>query len=162
MLVRPTPIPTDPKQRLSLEGEITSLIKKRAVHVLPSGEIGSGFMSTFFLVPKKDAGTWRPILNLKPLNRFIRPRRFRMDTLKITLESIQTPAWAASLDLKDAYLHDPVCREHWKFLRFQYQNVRYEFSVLSFGLSTFPRVFTRLVKMVGAALRRRGVSVFTG
>ena len=36
-------------------------------------------------------------------------------------------AWAASLDLKDAYLHVPVCREHWKFLLFQYQNVRYEF-----------------------------------
>ena len=89
------------------------------------------------------------------------PARFRIDTLKITLESIRTPAWAASLDLKEAYLHVPVCREHWKFLRFQYKNVRYEFSILPFGLSTSPRVFLRLVKVVGAALLRRGVSVFT-
>jgi hypothetical protein len=50
-------------------------------------------MSTFFLVPKKEVGEWHPILNLKPLNRFIRPQRFRMETLRTILESIVTPAW---------------------------------------------------------------------
>ena len=35
------------------------------------------FMSTFFLAPKK-GGKWRPILNLKPLNKFIVPQTFKM------------------------------------------------------------------------------------
>ncbi len=160
MLVRPTPVPSDPSKRRYLEEEINSLLAKRAVRVVPSGETRTGFMSTFFLVPKKEAGVWRPILNLKPLNRYVRPRRFRMDTLRIILQSINTPAWAASLDLKDAYLHVPVRPEHWKFLRFQYNNIRYEFTVLPFGLSTSPRVFTRIVRTIGAALRRQGVMIF--
>ena len=160
MLVRPTPVPTDASKRRSLEAEITSLLEKRAIRMLPQGEPRSGFMSTFFLVPKKEVGVWRPILNLKPLNKFIRPRRFRMDTLKIILESIRTPAWGASIDLKDAYLHVPIRPDHWKFLRFLYQNIMYEFMALPFGLSTSPRVFTRVVKALGAALRRQGVMLF--
>ena len=97
-------------------------------------------MSTFFLVPKKDAGMWRPILNLKPLNGFIRPKHFRAETLRAILESIQPGSWAASLDLRDAYLHVPIRQEHWKFLQFQYNGTRFEFTVLPFGLSTSPRV----------------------
>ena len=108
MLHRPTPIPTDPLKRLALEKEIAALLQKGAVRVTPMEATRVGFTSTFFLVPKKETGSWRPILNLKPLNTFIRPRRFRMDTLKVVLNSIQTPAWAASLDLKDAYLHIPI------------------------------------------------------
>ena len=36
----------------------------------------------------------------------------------------------------------------------------YAFRCLPFGLSTAPRVFTRIVKSIGAALRRRGVIIF--
>ena len=47
-----------------------------------------------------------------------------------------------------------------KFLRFMYNSVMYEFATLPFGLSTSPRVFTRVVKTIGAALQRRGVMIF--
>ena len=160
MLVRPTPTPSDPLKRRALEGEISSLLLKRAIRVVPDQGTRTGFMSTFFLVPKKEADAWRPILNLKPLNRFIRPKRFRMETLRAILESIETPAWGASLDLRDAYLHVPIRAEHRKFLRFLYNGTLYEFGVLPFGLSTSPRVFTRVVRAIGAALRRRGLLIF--
>ena len=135
MLVRPTPVPSDPAKCQALEEEIASLLEKRAIRRLPPGSSQDGFMSTFFLVPKKDPGTWRPILNLKPLNHFINSGRFRMDTLRIVIESIRTPAWGASIDLRDAYLHVPIRPAHWRFLRFQYRNIRYEFTALPFGLS---------------------------
>ena len=147
-------------KRLALEGEISSLLQKRAIYAAPMQGARTGFMSTFFLVPKKEVGEWRPILNLKPLNRFIRPQRFRMETLRTILESIVTPAWGASLDLRDAYLHVPIRPEDRKFLRFMYNSVMYEFATLPFGLSTSPRVFTRVVKTIGAALQRRGVMIF--
>ena len=102
--------PSDPHKRRALEGEISSLLLKQAVRVV------TGFMSTFFLVPKKEADTWQPILNLKPLKRFISPKRFRMETLRAILESLDTPAWGASLDLWDAYLHVTIRAEHRKFL----------------------------------------------
>lgn len=99
-------------------------------------------MSTFFLVPKKEVDALRPILNLKPLNKYIRPRRFRMESLQTILDSITTPAWGASLDLQDAYLHVPIRPEHRKSICFMYNNVTYEFATLPFGLSTSPQVFT--------------------
>ena len=83
-----------------------------------------------------------------------------MDTLGVVLRSIRTPAWGASIDLKDAYLHIPIRPCHRKFLQLQYQDVRYEFAALPFGLSTAPRVFTRIVKTIGAYLRRRGFTIF--
>ena len=160
MLSRPTPVPSDLAKRRSLEGEINALLLKGAVRIVPRSGTQTGFMSTFFLTPKKEAGVWRPILNLKPLNKFIRPKRFRMETLRTILSSIVPPAWAASIDLKDAYLHVPVRPEHHKFLRFLYNDTLYEFVVLPFGLSTAPRVFTRIAKTIGAALRRRGIMIF--
>jgi hypothetical protein len=43
------------------------LLGKGAIELVPPGQEGQGFYSTFFIVPKKDGGL-RPILNLKPLN----------------------------------------------------------------------------------------------
>ena len=54
----------DAAERQSLSGEIAALLEKGAVTLLPSEEMGQGFYSTFFLIPKRDRGL-RPILNLK-------------------------------------------------------------------------------------------------
>ena len=75
-----------------------------------------------------------------------------METLGAILESIDTPAWGASLDLWDAYLHVPIRAEHRKLLRFLYTGRLYKFVVLPFVLSTSPRDFTRVVWAIGAAL----------
>ena len=160
MLTRPTPIPSDPLKRHALEVEISSLLLKRAVHIVPDQGTRTGFMSTFFLVPKKGADIRRLILNLKPLNPFIRPKRFRMETLWAILESIDTPAWGLSLDLRDAYLQVPIRAKHRKFLRFLYNGTLYEFVGLPFGLSTSPRVFICMVRAIGAALWRRRLLIF--
>uniref|UniRef100_A0A1X7SEK6 Reverse transcriptase domain-containing protein n=1 Tax=Amphimedon queenslandica TaxID=400682 RepID=A0A1X7SEK6_AMPQE len=48
--------------------EITELISKGAISELQTTpELGNGFFSTLFLVPKKDGGQ-RPVINLKRLN----------------------------------------------------------------------------------------------
>ena len=62
-----------------------------------------------------------------------------------------------SIDLKDAYLSVPVTQEDRHFLRFMWDGTLYEFQCLPFGLSSAPRVFTKLLKPVVALLRRRGI-----
>ena len=57
------------------------------------------FFSKMFLVPKK-GGEWRPIINLKTLNRYIRAPRFKMTTIKDVTHLIQQGEWAVTLDLK--------------------------------------------------------------
>ena len=68
--------------------------------------------------------------------------------------------WAASLDLKDAYLHIPIAPASQRFLAFEYRGESLKFTTLPFGLSTSPRVFTRVAGAVVAELRRRGVLLF--
>jgi len=144
-------------QRAALLEEVASLLQKQAIAPINPPYV-EGFWSTFFLAPKK-TGDWRPILNLKPLNKFIVPQRFRMETLASVLRCPIKNKWAASLDLKDAYLHVPIAPQDQKWLRFQIKGQGYKFLCLPFGLSTAPRVFTMVVRSVGAYLKRRGVSL---
>ena len=65
--------------------------------------------------------------------------------------------WMASVDLKDAYLSVAIWEDHRKYLRFQWQGSTYEFWCLPFGLSSAPRVFTKLLESVLARLRHQGV-----
>lgn len=119
--------------------------------------------SSLLLLPhSKEARFLETNINLKPLNKaYIRPKRFRMETLAVVLSSLQRGSWATSIDLKDAYLHIPIHPSHHRFLAFRYRNVDFCFRALPFGLSTAPRVFTRVTKVVLAFLRRQGIHVFT-
>lgn len=155
-----TPIPQDLSQKAALEGEIQDLLLKRAIRRASPGETRNLYRSSFFLTPKKP-DTWRPILNLKPINKqFIRPRRFRMETLAAIIPSLKGNLWATSIDLKDAYLHVPIHPEDQRFLAFTYRDTDYVFQAMPFGLSTAPHVFTRITRSITAFLRRRGILVF--
>src|SRR4029434_193230 len=57
-----------------LREEIVSLLKKEAISIVPPEEEASGFYSRYFLVPKKD-GNYRPILDLRVLNKALMPLR---------------------------------------------------------------------------------------
>jgi hypothetical protein len=152
-----TRIPVQPSLRKILLEEVSALLIKQAIYpVYPP--FGDGFWSTFFLAPKK-TGDWRPILNIKPLNKSIRPPKFRMETLASVMRCPIKNKWAASLDLKDAYLHVPIHRHDQRWLRFQILGQTYQFRCLPFGLSTAPRVFTLVVRAVAAYLRRRGMNL---
>jgi len=157
-LVRQTPLPNAGPKRRALLDELEALLRKRAVYPVSRHQLVPGFSAIFFLAPKK-TGEWRPIINLKPLNAFIKPKRFRMETLATVLKSPIKNTWATSIDLRDAYLHIPIHQQHQKWLRFMILDQVYAFRCLPFGLSTAPRVFTRVVMSIAAFLRRQGVSI---
>ena len=116
-------------------------------------------VSNLFLVTKKDGG-FRPIINLKPLNRrYLSPPHFRMDSIKDVASLLRLGDWAASIDLKDAYLHIPIHPASRPFLRFIWRRKLYQFLVLAFGLSTAPFVFTKVTKPIAAYLRARGIRI---
>jgi hypothetical protein len=83
-----------------------------------------------------------------------------METLAAVLQALQPGYWGATVDLKDAYLHVSVHHQSRKWLRFCIQGQSFQFKVLPFGLSTSPRVFTRVVKVIAEFLRPRGYVLF--
>ena len=72
---------------------------------------------------------------------------------------LSPPAWMASLDLQDAYLHIPIRPTLHKFLAFWTGPQLWFFKVLPFGLSPAPAVFFRILRYPLSVLRTRGMQV---
>ena len=115
--------------------------------------------SWYCLVPKKDGGL-RPILDLRNLNKFLRVRKFKMVTLEAIIHLLRQGDWFVVVDLKDAYFHITIHKNHRKYLRLFFNNTVYQFVALPFGLSTVPRTFTKCMAPVAAYLRLRGIQVY--
>ena len=142
------------KEQALVSEEVVKLIAKQAIREVT--EATNQFVSELFLVPKKD-GSQRPVVNLKPLNRFIKRQKFKMEGAKVIRDLLQKGDWMTSIDLRDAYLSVPVAQEDRRYLRFRWRETLFEFQCLPFGLSSAPRVFTKLLKPVVALLRARGI-----
>lgn len=145
-----------PEKVAALVKEITELLAKEAVTVVPQEQRNSGLYSPYFLVPKKTGGM-RPILDLRTLNESVAKRPFRMLTTKRLLECIHNRDFCVSIDLKDAYFHVPVLPRHRKFLRFAFQGVAYEYARMPFGYALAPRTFSKCVETALEPLRRQGI-----
>jgi hypothetical protein len=141
-----------PQMEAVCDAEVSDLLRKKAIFTAPDTP---GFFSRLFAIPKKTGG-YRPIINLKNLNRHIAYSHFKMDGLDIVKNLLKKGDWMAKLDLRDAYLTVPVCNAHQPFLRFRWKGIAYQFLCLPFDLAPAPRVFTKILKPVMAALRSRG------
>ncbi len=148
----------DTVKRGILREEVASLLTKNAIEEVRDTS-SPGFYSRLFVVPKKN-GKLRPVLDLSSLNKHILVEHFRMETARSIRQNIQMYDWAVSIDLQDAYLHVPICQASRRFLRFVSEGIVYQFKVLPFGISTAPKVFTKLMLVVAAAARVRGVALF--
>ena len=142
-----------------LEEEVHSLLQKGAIQAVPTADMPNGFYSRYFAVTKKDGGM-RPILDLRDLNTYLLPRRFRMVTLESITHLLKRKHWFVLIDLKDAYFHITIHPDHRRFLRFVFQNTIYQYLALPFGLATAPRTFTKCMAPVAAYLRLNGIHVF--
>ena len=116
------------------------------------------FFSNLFLRPKPD-NTFRVIFNLSEFNDFVVKHHFKMDTIKDAINLLKPGCFLASIDFKHAYFSVSVCREDRKYLCFYWNNRVYQFTCLPQGLSSAPRVFTKLLKPVLAVLRQKGVVI---
>ena len=79
-----------------------------------------------------------------------------MDTLSSVINLISPGVYMASLDLKHAYYTIPLAAEHRKYLKFVWGEQLYEFQSLPMGLTSSPRIFTKIMKPVLASLRQKG------
>lgn len=90
---------------------------------------------------KKD-GSYRLILNLKPLNEFVSYYHFKMDTIQTALKLMRPGCFMASVDLKDAYYSIPIAAEDRQLLKFEWEGNYFHFTCLPNGLASASRLFT--------------------
>ncbi|KAJ1084760.1 hypothetical protein NDU88_004906 [Pleurodeles waltl] len=135
------------------------MLSEGAIELVPVQERDQGCYSRYFLIPKADCRL-RPILDLRILNLFLKQEKFKMLTLAQVLLALNEGDWMVSVDLQDEYFHIPILKSHRKYLRFVVGSQHYQFAVLPFGLTSVPQVFTKVMAVVAAHLRRKGVVVF--
>ena len=75
-----------------------------------------------------------------------------MDTLETAIRLITPGCFMTSIDLKDAYYSVPMALEHQKYLKFVWRNQLYAFTCLPMGLTSSPRIFTKVLKPVFVTL----------
>jgi hypothetical protein len=88
----------DAQQHNCCELEVNSLLEKGAIIRARD----QGFISSIFLIPKRTGG-YRPIINLKALNRFLAQHKFKMEGISSVRHTIHEGDWLTKLDLKDAF-----------------------------------------------------------
>lgn len=113
------------------------------------------YISNIFVRPKKD-GSYHLILNLKHLNQFVEYHHFKMENLKSAITLMSPNCYMATIDLKDAYYSVSIDKDNRKYLRFTWNNQLFQFTCLPNGLSSAPRIFTKLMKPVYSTLRCKG------
>ena len=79
-----------------------------------------------------------------------------MDTLEKAIRMMKPGCFMASIDLEDAYYTVPVHPSHQKYLKFIFNGTRYQYTCLPNGLSSAPRIFTKLMKPAYALLHSQG------
>ena len=128
--------------------EIEQLLHKNVI--CESRNVRDSFISTVFIRNKKD-GAKRFILNLTALNDYVEKIYFKMDTLHSVINLMKRNCWFASVDLKDAYYSVPISLAYQQYLSFCWDGKTYNFTCLPNGLSSAPRIFTKLMKLVTTA-----------
>lgn len=113
-----------PSQERVLNQEMEALLSKEAIHQVQSqAPLNEGFISSMFIVPKKDGGN-RPVINLKPLNQFLVYENFKMEGIHMLRDLLKPDDYLVKIDLKDAYLTVPIWKHHQKYLRFLWKGTQ--------------------------------------
>ena len=153
----PKQIPTSIEGKKFMDDKIKELLENGSIERVNYPH-KVGWLSNVFLVPKKD-GDFRMILNLKPLNKFIKYRKFKMDHINDVLKLVEKDMLLCSLDISNAFHNVFVAEEHQKFLTFEWNKIFYQFKCLAQGATCSPRIFVKLTTPLMKHLRAQMISI---
>ena len=125
----------------ALDREIAELITKEAVEEVYFCQ--ARFVSPMFIVPKKGG----------KFNQYVSKAHFKLEDIRSLKDILHQGNFMAKLDLKEAYFSVPMAYQSRRFLQFRWKDKLLQFTCLSFGLSSAPFVFTKLLCPVLASVR---------
>ena len=114
-------------------------------------------VSAIGLVPKKEQGKFRFLLDLRWLNAFCKVPTFTMDTLSSQRDSIRHGDVMFNLDLASGFHHVCFREDHTRFCGFRWKQVFYKWKSLPFGGSFAPWGFCECMSFIASYFRRSGI-----
>lgn len=135
--------------------QIENLLDVNAISI---NSFNSGYLSPIFLRQKPN-GSHRLIFNLRSLNFYVHPPRFRLISLSKVAQTLQQGDYLVKIDISNAYYHIPVQNSHTRYLSLAFNGKIYNMNCLPFGLSSAPSIFSKITNWVASQLRERGIRV---
>ena len=119
---------------------LPKLLARKIVREIPTPLQQPLYFSRLFMVSKKE-GTFRPVLDLSRLNKYLVVPHFKMESIQSIALGIVEPSWGCTLDLEDAFFHVPIGWLFHCYLAFILDNRVFVFQYLPFGLALVPWAF---------------------
>ena len=105
------------------------------------------------IIGAQEGRRFPPVFDVKAQNTFVVKEKFKMTSPRLVTNALHKGDWAVSIDLKDAYFHVSIHVRSRRLLRFPLTmdgELRFfQFRALPFGLTSAPRVFTKVILPVG-------------
>ena len=101
----------------------------------------------------------RLIFDARPVNEHLFLESFKYENINTARDILVPGGYLFQFDVKSAYPHIRVHHEHWGVLGVEWKGRFFVYTVLPFGLATAPLVFSKVMGVVVAECRARGVRV---
>jgi len=110
-------------------------------------------------VATQKSGKKRLILDLSILNNFVKCDKIKFEDWKIAIQYFEKNIFMFKFDLRSGYLHLDICPQHQTYLGFEWDGQFYCYTVLPFGLTTGPYIFTKCLRPLVKFWRENGIKV---
>ncbi len=109
------------------------------------------------------SGKKRLILDASPINPFIYKQKFKLEDYSVAEEYLRLAQYAFSFDLEAAYNHLEIHVDSVRYLGFSWifngRREWFQYTVLCFGISTGPFVFTKFLRPLVRRWRAEGIQL---
>ncbi|CAC5388869.1 unnamed protein product [Mytilus coruscus] len=134
---------------------VLELAKNRCVHEVPFQPFVVNPLSVAIQKSEKK----RLILDLSELNLYVLKNKIKFEDWKVAQQFFKKDIYLIKFDLKSGYFHLDICKEQHTYLGFSWNGTFYCFSVLAFGLSSAPYIFTKCLRPMVKYWRENGVDI---
>lgn len=99
----------------------------------------------------------RLILDLRYVNLHLQKMKFKYEDMKLIAQIYEKGDYVVTFDLKSGFHHIEIEESYWKYLGFFWGGKWYTFTVLPFGLSVAPWIFTKVTRVLVRYWRADGI-----
>lgn len=139
-------------QKDKIQIEINKLLESNIISKSKNSKI---YPNHVFIISSEHRTTKnRLIFDMSQLNKSIYTKKFSMIKTSEIIPHLFENNFACTFDIKSAYFHIPINNKYKKYFSFQFNNIKYIFNAMPFGLSTAPYIFTKFISPILEYLRK--------
>ena len=143
---------TSKKNKVTIREEVKMLLEQGVIEKAPYNiEL---YENHLFCVTKSN-GKLRVILDMKELNKHIKLPKLSMFRFPYCFQACLASSHACKIDLSNAFWHISVHKNYRRYLAFSFDNVKYVWKAMPFGLRIAPYLFCKLMQPVINHLRTK-------